>query len=69
MLLDENKRKPRNLTYQQVYNLAFKMFNEDKNKTNSWWMSKQEEFENLSPYEMVKHGKGRKLVKLIERSL
>lgn len=69
MLIDENKRKPRNLTFQQVYDMALKMFNEDKDKTNSWWMSRCEEFENLSPYEMVKIGKGRKLVKLIERSL
>lgn len=67
MLVQENKKAPRNLTYRQVYNSALEMFDNDKDKTNSWWMSPQEEFENLSPYEMVKTGKGRKLMRLINK--
>lgn len=60
-------RCPKNLTYEKVYNYAYSLFGHDKDKTNAWWMGKQEMFDNRSPYEMVKEGKGRQLIRLIER--
>ncbi len=65
--MQENKCVPRNTTYSQVYNMALELFENDKDKTNSWWMNKCDEFGGLAPYEMVKHGKARKLIKLINR--
>lgn len=67
MILQESKSVPRNLTYAQVYACALEFFNHDKDKTNHWWLNKHEELSGLSPYEMVKQGKGRKLVRLIEK--
>lgn len=60
-------RAPKNLTYEKVYNHAYSLFGHDKDKTNVWWMGKQELLDNMSPYEMVKEGKGRKLMKILER--
>lgn len=57
----------RNTTYARVYSAALDMFGNDKDKTNAWWLSKCEEFGGLAPYEMVKQGKARKLIKLINR--
>lgn len=68
-LLQENKSTARNTTYQKVYMHALEMFSYDKDKANAWWMSKCEELGGLAPYEMVKIGKGRKLIKLINRCL
>jgi len=65
--MNDRKTVSRNLTYARVYNYALEMFDFDKDKTNHWWMNKCEEFGDLSPFEMVKMGKGRKLVKLIQR--
>jgi len=56
-------------TYAKVYLTAFELFGFDKNKTNSWWMSPCEEFNNLSPFEMVREGKGRQLLKLMHKCL
>lgn len=66
-LIDESKSFPRNLTYKQVYNIALEMFQYNKDKTNSWWMTKTEELGGLSPYQMVKNGKGRQLIRLLEK--
>jgi hypothetical protein len=58
---------PKNLTYEQAYNFALEMFKFDKDKTNMWWMTKCNEFNNLAPYEMVKTGKGQQLMRYIQR--
>lgn len=67
MLPEKLKCFPKNLTYAKVYNYALEMFDYDKDKTNHWWVTKRKEFNDLSPFEMVKIGKGNKLVKLILR--
>ena len=67
MLTQEYRSVPRSLTYAKVYSFALELFGYDKDKTNSWWMTKCEELGDKSPYEMVKEGKGRKLLKLIHR--
>lgn len=69
MLLDENKRKAKNLTYKQVYDRALELFNNDKDKVNSWWMSQCDEFNGLSPYQMVKDGYGRKVIRLLDKCI
>ncbi len=67
MIKCEYKTKPRNTTYSRVYSYALDMFDHDKDKCNSWWMSKSEELGGKAPYELVKEGKGRMLIKLINR--
>lgn len=54
-------------TYARIYSAALDMFDHDKDKTNAWWLSKCEQLGNKAPYELVKEGKGRKLLKLINR--
>lgn len=65
--MDENKSTPRNTTYAQVYSYALELFGYDKDKANAWWMAKQEELGGKAPYELVKEGKGRRLIKIIQR--
>ena len=67
MIHEEYKSSHKNLTYAKVYNYALEMFKYDKDKTNHWWLTKNELLDGRSPFEMVKMGKGRKLVKLIQR--
>lgn len=67
MILNESKSASRRTTYERVYSAALELFENDKNKLNFWWISKQLEFGNLAPYEMIKAGKGRKLLRIIER--
>jgi len=58
----------RGITYAKVYSYALEMFQYDKDKTNSWWMSKRPEFDNKSPYELVKSGKAKKVIRIINRA-
>ncbi|VVC75968.1 hypothetical protein AQUSIP_12690 [Aquicella siphonis] len=58
----------RGISYAKVYSYALEMFQYDKDKTNCWWMSKLPEFGNKSPYEMVKEGRSKEIVKLITRA-
>jgi len=57
----------KNLTYEQVFNHALEMFQFNKDKTLSWWMSPQQELGDKSPFQFVKEGNGRALVRIIER--
>jgi uncharacterized protein (DUF2384 family) len=66
MILQEYKRSPKNLTYAKVYNYALEMFQYNRDKTNHWWISRQKILGDKSPFELVKMGKGRKLVRLIQ---
>lgn len=63
----DNKSVPRNLTYAKVYHYALELFGFDKDKTNAWWMSQLEEL-GMSPFEMVKLGKGRQIMRLIDKA-
>lgn len=63
----ERKSSPRNTTYQQVYKTAEEFFGYDKDKLNCWWMTRQDELGNKAPYELVKEGKGRMLIKMMEK--
>lgn len=64
-----NKHSPKTLTYKQVLNKIIEIFNYDKDKAISWYMSPQEKFDNLTPYQMVKIGKSRKLMRFLESIL
>jgi hypothetical protein len=63
----DHKSSPKNPTYQQVRDIAYEFFQYDKDKLDAWWMTKQDELDNKAPYELVKEGKGRMLIKLLER--
>lgn len=69
MMKYENKTSPKNITFETIYKSALAMFNYDKDKTHSWWMAKNELFDGKAPYELIKEGKGRKLMKIIDRCL
>lgn len=63
----EEMSKPRNLTYEQVYNRVLELFFHDRDKANAWWMSRNQHLDNKAPYEMIKEGKARKLVRFLQR--
>jgi uncharacterized protein (DUF2384 family) len=58
---------PKNTTYARVYSMALEIFKYDKDKTHAWWLSKNPVLDGKAPYEMVKEGKGRTLIKLFNR--
>lgn len=59
----------KNVTYEQAFNFALEVFQYDKDKTLGWWMAKRDEFNNMSPYEVVKSGKGRWLMDYLTRCI
>lgn len=61
------RSSPKNLSFAMVYTLALEAFQYDHQITNTWWMAAHEIFDGLSPYEMTKNGRGRKVVRIIER--
>ena len=69
MVLNENKSCPRKLSYQKIYQYALEIFGYDKDKCNVWWMSKNKLLEDLSPFEFVREGKGRELMKMMNRCI
>lgn len=58
---------PKTLTYEKVYSHVLELFNHDRDKANSWWISKNDLLDNKAPYEMVKEGKARKLMRIMEK--
>jgi len=63
----ETKSNPKNITYKKVYDLALELFSYDKDKVNSWWMSRHAELGDRSPFELVKNGKGMWLMKKLRK--
>jgi len=57
------------LGYEKVYQHALQLFGYDKDKTNAWWISKLEQLDNKSPFEWVREGKGRELIKLMVKCI
>lgn len=68
-MIQDNKKVPRSLTYEKVYTFALEIFQYDRDKTNAWWMGAQSELDNKSPYQLVKEGKGRQLMKFMQRCM
>ncbi len=69
MISQDYRSCPRRTTYEKVYSYALEMFEYDKDKTNAWWLSKCEALGDKAPYELVKEGKGAKLLTLIQRCI
>lgn len=65
----DNKSHSRILTYEQCFNFILEFFNYDKDKAISWYMKKNPLLGDISPFEMIKIGKGRKLMKFITSQL
>lgn len=55
----------RNVTYQMVFEKLYEFFQYDKDKALSFYLRPIEKLDNESPYEMIKNGKGRKLLRYI----
>ncbi len=65
----QNDKVPRNITYEMIYNLLIDLFESDRDKAMNFYLSRKEAFGWLSPYEMVKNGRGAELLKLIRKAL
>lgn len=68
-MMHENKSVPRNITYEQAYSFALELFGYDKDKTTAWWLSRQKVLNDKSPYEMVKEGQGRRLMRIMRQCI
>ena len=66
-MLTSNRSNPKNLTYESILAYALEIFQYDKDKVMSWWMGKQPELGDKSPYEMARDGKARQLIRMMER--
>lgn len=69
MVLRDNKSHSKKLNYQKIYQYALEIFGYDKDKTNSWWLTKCKELDDRSPFEFVRDGRGRELMKMITRCI
>lgn len=67
MITKEYSHAPRNMTYEKVYNYVLELFGQDRNKANAFWIREQDELGGKAPHQMVKEGKGRKLIKILEK--
>lgn len=61
------REQPKKLTYEKIFNHALEIFQFDKDKTLAWWMTPQIELGNKSPFQYARDGKGRALVRIIEK--
>lgn len=69
-MIAKRVRTPKNLTYSKVYDFALmEVFGHDRDKCNAWWMAKHEAFQDKSPYELVRDGRGQWLMRYLIRSI
>ena len=64
-----SKSNPRSITYQKAYKEILDFFNGDKNKALSWYMTDNPALGGMSPYNMIKAGRGAKLMKWLHSAL
>jgi uncharacterized protein (DUF2384 family) len=56
---------PKNITYANAFKEILDFFHGDKDKAIAWYMSPNVLLGNTSPFEMIKNGRGQKLMKFI----
>lgn len=64
-----SKQNPRTITYHQAFQEILEFFNDDKDKAIAWYTIKNPALGGISPYEMIKIGRGAKLMKFIRSAL
>lgn len=64
-----NNRKPKNLTYAKAFETILEFFQYDKDKALAWYMSPNPGLSNMTPFEMIKIGRGQKLMSFITASI
>ena len=64
-----SKSNPKSVTYQKVYDVILEYFNGDKSKALAWYMAVNPALGGISPYEMIKKGRGAKLMKYLRSAL
>lgn len=65
----ERETRNKDVTYEKAFNLIVEFFNDDKDKAMKWYMTRNPLLGNIAPFEMIKQGRGRKLVQFIEVSI
>lgn len=58
-------RKPKNLTYAKAFETILEFFQYDKDKALRWYMTPNPLLGNITPFQMIKNGRGQKLMKFI----
>ncbi len=54
---------------QQAFNRVLEFFEGDKDKAHNWFATKNPSLGNVSPLEMIKKGREKKLIMFINKSL
>jgi hypothetical protein len=64
-----SNHNPKTITYHQAFQEILEFFNGDKDKAIAWYTVKNPALGGVSPYEMIKEGRGAKLMKFIRSAL
>ncbi len=64
-----SKSNPKSVTYQKAYDVILEYFNGDKDKALAWYMTDNPVLGGMSPYKMIKTGRGARLMKWIRAAL
>jgi uncharacterized protein (DUF2384 family) len=60
-------RTSSSIKYEDVLKKIMKIFNNERDKAFNFYLSPVSELNNRSPYEMIKIGKGRYVMRLLDR--
>lgn len=60
-------RMPHKVSYEHVLKMIIEFFEGDKDKAFYWYAKKNPALNNLSPFEMVKNGKGKNLITFMKK--
>lgn len=68
MIKRENLSVPKNIPYWKAFKEIMAFFDHDKDKALKFYMMPHPHFDDMFPFEMVKSGKGQKLMQFIRRA-
>lgn len=60
------KRGYRRVSFEDIYNKTLIVFGHDKDKALSWYLTPNEIFDNLSPYNYAKNISSAKVMKMLD---
>lgn len=66
---NENRMGARPHGYEKILNHVIHVFNYDKEKAFKWWMTPNSNLEDKSPFQFVKDGKAREMMKILRKCL
>lgn len=66
---NENRMGKRPHGYERILNHVVHIFNYDKEKAFKWWMTPNVNLEDKSPFQYVKDGRSKELMRILRKCL